>query len=85
MKLFPRCSGPLAIVTALWALSGCNDSGPIIPRTLTVTGGDRQTGCIPHSLPDCLEVTLTGSDDKPFAGAPVQWAPLCLTESLNLG
>lgn len=75
MNLFPPHFGRLAIVTALWALSGCggDSGGPVTPRTLAVTGGDQQSGCLVDTLPDSLEVTLTGSDNKPFAGAPVAW------------
>jgi Big-like domain-containing protein len=75
MTLFLRSAGRVAIVLALWALSGCggDSGGPVTPRTLAVTGGDQQSGCLADTLPDSLEVTLTGSDNKPFAGAPVAW------------
>lgn len=75
MKTFPRFSGRVAIVTALWGLAGCggDSGGPITPRTLAVTGGNLQQGCFSQPLPESLEVTLTGSDNKPFAGASVAW------------
>lgn len=76
MNTFPSCSGRVAIITVLWALAGCggDSGGPITPRTLAVTGGDQQSGCPFDTLRDSLEVTLSGSDNKPFAGAPVAWA-----------
>lgn len=75
MTLFLRYAGRVAIMTALWALSGCggDSGGPVTPRTLAVTGGNQQSACLFHSLADSLEVTLTGSDNKPFPGAPVAW------------
>ncbi len=65
----------LGVVAALWALYGCNggSTGPISPKALTITGGNLQTGCVLNPLPDSLEVTLTGSDDRPLGGVPVTW------------
>jgi Big-like domain-containing protein len=65
----------LGFIAVLWALCGCSggSTNPISPKALTVTGGNLQTGCPLAPLPDSLEVTLTGSDDKPLAGAPVGW------------
>jgi hypothetical protein len=65
----------LGLVAGLWAQCGCSDGStdPSAPRALTVTGGNLQTGCPLSPLPESLEVTLTGSDDHPLAGAPVGW------------
>ena len=58
----------------LWALAACGESAaPITPKFLAVTGGNLQSGCFADSLHDSLEVTLTGSDTKPFPGAAVAW------------
>lgn len=75
MKTFPRCSSRVDLVVVLWALAGCggDSGGPITPKSLAISGGNQQTGCFLDTLPDSLEVTLTGSDNKPFAGAPVAW------------
>jgi len=75
MKSIPRCLSRVGVVVLLWALLGCggDSGGPITPRSLAVTGGNQQTGCVFDTLADSLEVTLTGSDSKPFAGAPVAW------------
>jgi hypothetical protein len=75
MKTSPRWSSRVGVVLVLWALGGCGgDSGaPITPKSLAVTGGNQQTGCFVDSLADSLEVTLTGSDNKPFVGARVAW------------
>jgi hypothetical protein len=65
----------LSCVTALWALSGCSagSAGPFLSKTLTITGGNLQTGCLLAPLPESLEVTLTGSNGEPLAGEPVTW------------
>src|SRR2546426_599124 len=60
--------------TVLGALAACGESAaPITPKVLAVTGGNLQSGCFADSLHDSLEVTLTGSDTKPFPGAAVAW------------
>lgn len=63
------------LVAALWILGGCGSGStdPLAPKTLTITGGNAQTGCPLGPLPESLEVTLTGSDGQPLAGAPVKW------------
>lgn len=43
------------------------------PRAVTITGGNLQIGCPLGPLPDSLEVTVTGSNGLPLAGAPVNW------------
>ena len=64
----------LGSVTALWTLCGCSGAaGPFSARALTITGGNLQTGCLLAPLPESLEVTLTGSNGEPLAGAPVTW------------
>lgn len=65
----------LVCVAALWALSGCSRgaTAPMSPKALTITGGNLQTGCLLQPLPESLEVTVTGSDGTPLAGAPVTW------------
>ncbi|HEY6224420.1 MAG TPA: Ig-like domain-containing protein [Gemmatimonadales bacterium] len=65
----------LRCVAGLWALCGCSggSTNPAFQRTLTITGGNSQTGCLLQPVPDSLEVTLTGSDGKPVAGVPVTW------------
>jgi hypothetical protein len=75
MKTFPRCSSRVGLAVVLWALGGCgsDSAGPITPQSLAVSGGNQQTSCLSDTLADSLEVTLTGSDNKPFAGAPVAW------------
>jgi len=77
MRTFPPRITSFALGTVLWVLAACGDSAapiaPITPQSLAVTGGNLQTGCFADPLHDSLEVTLTGSDNKPFAGAPVAW------------
>lgn len=65
----------LGIGAALWAVCGCSggSTDPTSPKALTITGGNLQNGCLLEPLLDSLEVTLTGSDGKPVAGAPVRW------------
>jgi hypothetical protein len=62
-------------VTALWALCGCSagSAGPFSSKVLTITGGNLQTGCLLATLPESLEVTLTGSAGEPLAGEAVTW------------
>lgn len=67
-------AGVFACGAALWALCGCAGStDPGAPRTLTITGGNLQTGCLLAPLPESLEVTLRGSNGEPLTGAPVTW------------
>ncbi|HSD33144.1 MAG TPA: hypothetical protein VLB49_14590 [Gemmatimonadales bacterium] len=76
MKTFPRRSSQVVgLVVVLWALAGCGGGSqePITLRSLAVTGGDQQTACLHDTLADSLEVTLTGSDNRPFGGVPVAW------------
>ena len=75
MKTFARCPSRVGLVVVLWALFGCggDSGGPITPRSLAITAGNQQTGCLLDTLHDSLEVTLTGSDNRSFAGASVAW------------
>src|SRR5690349_15010992 len=68
----------LGVAAAFWAVSGCasESAAPITPKALAATGGNAQIGCVQSPLPESLEVTLTGSSDKPLAGAAVTWAVL---------
>src|SRR5437867_541671 len=73
MGMFPSWLGRFALGTVL-GVAACGESAaPITPKLLAVTGGNLQSGCFADSLRDSLEVTLTGSDNKPFAGAAVAW------------
>ena len=64
----------LALVGALGVLCGCGSStSPLPGRTLTITGGNLQTGCPLGPLPDSLEVTLLGTNGAPLASVPVTW------------
>ena len=65
----------VACVAALWALWGCSagSTDPLFSKTLTITGGNLQTGCLLNPLPESLEVMLTGSNGNPLAGEPVTW------------
>lgn len=75
MNSLPHCSSQAGLVVVLWALAGCGGGSPepITLRSLAVTGGDQQTGCLLDTLDDSLEVTLTGSDNRPYAGVSVAW------------
>ncbi len=64
------------IIVALACLAAaCASDGtePITPQSLAITGGNQQTACFNTTLAESLEVTLTGSDNRPFPGAPVTW------------
>ena len=64
--------GLVAVLGALCACGG-GSTDPQAVKALTITGGNLQIGCPLGPLPESLEVTVTGSDGQPLAGAPVKW------------
>jgi hypothetical protein len=64
----------MRMLTAAFAAMSlaCSDStAPRVPRTIEMVGGDGQSSWPGEEIP--LKVRVIGSDNRPFAGAPVQW------------
>lgn len=79
----------LRVVAAFCAMLGlaCSDttsttSAPT-PRTIEIVAGDAQTSRPGEELPVPLKVRVMGSDDRPFAGANVQWRIILGTATLS--
>lgn len=81
LRLAPR--GVAIIILA----SACGDVGPssVLPSALAVSGGNNQTGSAGLLLPASLQVTLTGTDGRPFPDAPVTWQVTSGGGSVSLG
>src|SRR5688500_7367950 len=68
---------------AVMCVACSDETGPIQPRRLELVAGDTQESRPGEELPIALRVRVFGSDDRPFAGAPVQWAVIEGTATIN--
>src|SRR2546430_16295149 len=61
----------LPLVGAAALLSGCgkDSTGPVTPKAIAIVAGDNQTGPGGDDLRDPRRVVVTGSDNRPMAGA----------------
>ena len=77
---------PFAIVVSVLA-GACKDGGtaPVTPSVLVVSGGDNQTGPAGLPLLGALQVTLMGTDGRPFPGATVIWQVMAGGGSVSAG
>jgi hypothetical protein len=64
----------------LSAVTSCGGGGggttppqPVTPSSLTITGGNNQTGTVGAPLPAVLTVTVSSQADKPVPGVTVNW------------
>lgn len=83
-RCFHDCLSVLAVAGAAFCLA-CSGDGtePVHPRTLQIAAGDTQTSRPGEELPIPLRVRVTGSDDRPFGGATVQWTVTEGTATVN--
>ncbi len=74
----------VAVTSLAVVCVACSDgTGPVQPRRLELVAGDTQQSRPGEELPIPLRVRVFGSDDRPFAGAPVQWAVIGGTATIN--
>jgi hypothetical protein len=61
----------LFLVSALVACT--DDQSVLVIESLVIEAGDNQVGAPGEALPALLQVRVTGSGDRPYAGATVRW------------
>lgn len=82
-----RLFGVVAVLAVLvpW-VTACEEdlaTGAPVAETLVVSGGDNQEGVVGSTLGTPLQVTLTGSNGRPFAGATVRFRVVSKTGAVS--
>lgn len=63
--------GTAVLVAGIGACGETSPSQPVTPGSVTVVGGQAQTGMAGHALPDRISVQVQGADGQPLPGVQV--------------
>jgi hypothetical protein len=84
VRRFHDCLSVVAVAGAAFCVAcGGDGTEPVHARTLQIAAGDTQTSRPGEELPIPLRVRVTGSDDRAFAGATVQWTVTVGSATVN--